>query len=245
MNRARFREFPFSRTFEKESSGFSFQLEFSWSDDASLASYCAAFSRPRLPAAVTAAADEVRDELHDRNEGDDAQQYSQHVSSWLLAVPRIAVTGSSGFFAADVCAGLRVAVPAHPLLVVDAAIRVEPNDHISRTMRLRGTFAAEELERPDPDRCARRRLMLRRGCCDRRKEKREPGDHGAESFEHRRIGRRHRGLRGVIARAPAGTTARAKAMRLGTIFMWHPFRLRHFAECVSGDATCQLTCPAG
>jgi hypothetical protein len=78
----------------------------------------------------------------------------------LLPVPRIPITGRVSFLSADVRAGLGVAVPTHAFLVVDAAIRIQPNDYVSGAVHLRGTLAAEELQRPGRNRCAGRRLML-------------------------------------------------------------------------------------
>ncbi len=77
-----------------------------------------------------------------------------------LSVPRIAVARCVSFLTADVCAGFRVAVPAHAFLVIDSAVCVQPNDNVSRAMRLRGNLAAEKLKRAYRNRRTRRRLVL-------------------------------------------------------------------------------------
>lgn len=68
-------------------------------------------------------------------------------SSGLLSVARVTITGAVSRALADVRTSLRVAVPAHSLFVIDAAIRVQPDDGIARTVRLRSSFGCEKLER--------------------------------------------------------------------------------------------------
>jgi len=68
-------------------------------------------------------------------------------SSGLLSVARVTITGAVSRALADVRTSLRVAVPAHSLFVIDAAIRVQPDDGIAWTVRLRSSFGCEKLER--------------------------------------------------------------------------------------------------
>ena len=68
-----------------------------------------------------------------------------------LPVPRIPIPSSIRLGPADVGAGLRVPVPAHALFVIVAAIGVEPDDGIARTVALSGAFGFEELKRSAGD----------------------------------------------------------------------------------------------
>lgn len=64
----------------------------------------------------------------------------------LLTVSGVAIACSVGLFPADVCTVLGPSVPAHPLLVVDAAVCIQPDDHVFRAVRVRRVFGGEHRE---------------------------------------------------------------------------------------------------
>ena len=100
----------------------------------------------------------------------------------LLAIPCIAVAGRVGFPLANVRTVLRPAVPAHPFLVIDSAGDVEPDDDVTRAVRLRRGFGVEHRERH------RRRRVRSRGVerlLRRERDNRGEHDRGNDSTNHR------------------------------------------------------------
>ena len=63
-----------------------------------------------------------------------------------LSIMRVPITGTVCLALANKRARLSVGVPTHALLVVNAAVCIEPNDGITRAMGLRRRFARKELQ---------------------------------------------------------------------------------------------------
>lgn len=84
-----------------------------------------------------------------------------HTAAFLLTIPRIAITGSISFLAADIRTVFRPAVPAHALFVIDAAVRVQPDDLVARAVDLRGGLRVEHRKATGRGR-GRRRPMTHR-----------------------------------------------------------------------------------
>jgi hypothetical protein len=101
----------------------------------------------------------------------------------FLAVSRVAVAGRIGFLTVDILARLGAPVPPHAFLMVDAGVRVQPNDGVVRAVGLRRGFAREQLKRTR----GHGWLVARRGH-ERRPEQQRHGKNRSEKpsehFDH-------------------------------------------------------------
>lgn len=64
----------------------------------------------------------------------------------LLTVPRVSIASTVSLAFTNKGAGFRICIPAHPLLMVNSAVRVEPYHCVSWAVRLRRRFGREELQ---------------------------------------------------------------------------------------------------
>ena len=82
---------------------------------------------------------EYQKELQTNFETDDRDSHCRH----LLTVPRIPIARAVSLRFTDISTSPGIAIPPHAFLMVDATIRIEPDDCVARAMGLSRRFARE------------------------------------------------------------------------------------------------------